>query len=94
MNKHALDSMPERRLKEQDIAEIIKLRGLGYRQAEIAEQLSVSQSAIQYQLTKVNARARRDGNDDTFVALLLGSGKGIGEVLNAGLLLTRLIGKK
>lgn len=94
MNNQPLYRMPERRLNEQDIAEIIKLRGLGYNQTEIAEQLSVSQSAIQYQLNKVNERARRDGNDDTFLAVLLGSGKGLGEVLNAGLLLTRLLGNK
>ena len=82
--------MSERRLTPQDLAQVVKLRGLGYSQAEIAEHLNVSQSAIQYQLTKINNRARNEGNDDTFLALVVGASLGIG----AGLLLAKLLEKK
>ena len=82
--------MSERRLTERDIAEIVKMRGLGYSQGEIAQQLSVSQSAVQYQLARINERAQSEGNDDVFLALLLGAGLGIG----AGLLLAKLFEKK
>ena len=81
--------MSERRLAPQDIAQIVKLRGLGYSQAEIAQHLNVSQSAIQYQLTRINERARNQGDDDTFLALVVGASLGIG----AGLLLAKLLEK-
>lgn len=70
--------MNEKRLNSQDIAMIVKLRGLGYSQAEIANDLGVSQSAIQYQLANINQRARKEGNDDVFLALLIGAGLGVG----------------
>lgn len=82
--------MFERRLTERNIAEIVKMRGLGYSQAEIAQRLSVSQSAVQYQLARINERARNEGDDDTFLALLIGASLGIG----AGLLLAKLLEKK
>lgn len=81
--------MVERRLTEREIAEIVKMRGLGYSQSEIARQLGVSQGAVQYQLAKINERAQKEGIDKTFLALLIGAGLGIG----AGLLLARLLEK-
>ncbi|MBU7027221.1 MAG: helix-turn-helix domain-containing protein [Theionarchaea archaeon] len=81
--------MIEKRLTPRDIAEIVKMRGLGYSQAEIAQQLGVSQSAIQYQLSKINERARNEGNDDTFLALIIGASLGIG----VGLLFAKLLEK-
>ncbi|VUT27649.1 MAG: hypothetical protein SYNGOMJ08_00196 [Candidatus Syntrophoarchaeum sp. GoM_oil] len=83
-------TMSERRLNEREIAEIVKMRGLGYNQLEIAQRLGVSQSAIQYQLSRINERARNEGDDDTFLALLIGAGLGVG----AGLLLAKLLEKK
>ena len=84
--------MSERRLTGRDIAEIVKMRGLGYNQAEIAQRLGVSQSAIQYQLARINERARKEGNEEnTFLALLIvGAGLGI----SAGLLLAKILEKK
>lgn len=79
--------MAERRLTERDIAEIVKMRGLGYSQSEIAHQLGVSQGAVQYQLAKINGRAQREGIDNTFLALLIGAGLAVG----AGLLLAKLL---
>ena len=78
------------RLRERGIAEIVKLRGLGYSQIEIAKQLGVSQSAVQYQLAKINRRARLEGNDDVFLALLVGASLGI----SAGLFLAKLLDQK
>ena len=80
----------ERRLNGQDIAEIVKMRGLGYKQAEIAQCLGVSQSAVQYQLSRINERARKEGNEDTFLALFIEAGLNIG----AGLLLAKILVKE
>lgn len=82
--------MGEQRLKEKDIGEIIKMRGLGYSQAEIAQHLGVSQSAVQYQLTRINERARKEGDDDTFLSFLAGAGLGI----SAGILLAKFLKDK
>ncbi|MCZ7401209.1 MAG: helix-turn-helix domain-containing protein [Candidatus Methanoperedens sp.] len=78
--------MPERRLTEKEIAEIIKMRGLGYSQEDIAQRLGVSQSAIQYQLARINKRAKKEGDDDTFNAILVGAG-----LIGAGILLAKLL---
>ena len=82
--------MSDRRLASKEIAQIVKMRGLGYSQSEIAKKLNVSQSAIQYQLQRIKKRAQKDGEDDTLFALLLGAGLGI----SAGLLLAKLFEKK
>ena len=82
--------MPEKRLSENDVAKIIQLRGLGYSQSEIACELGVSQSAIQYQLNRIKKRAQDQGDDETFWGLLVGAGIGLG----AGLLIAKLLEKK
>lgn len=79
--------MSDRRLTEREIAEIVKMRGLGYSQAEIAQEFGVSQSAIQYQLAKIKDRALKEGNDEVFTALVVGAGLGLG----AGLILAKLL---
>ena len=85
-----LQHVKEKRLSENDIAKIVQLRGLGYNQAEIAEELGVSQSAIQYQLNRIKKRAKDKGDDETFWTLLVGAGVGLG----AGLLIAKLLEKK
>ena len=82
--------MPEKRLSDKDIAEIVKMRGLGFSQSEIALRLGVRQSAIQYQLAKINERAQREGIDDVFLALIIGAGLGIA----AGLIIGKLLENK
>ena len=77
-------------LTGRDITEIVKMRGLGYNQTEIAQHLGVSQSAIQYQLARINERARKEGNDDTFLGLFVEAGGNIG----AGLLLAKILVKE
>ena len=79
-----------KRLTEKEIATIVKMRGLGYSQNEIAQKLGISQSAVQYQLSRINEKARSEGDDDVFLALLIGAGVAIG----AGLLLAKLFEKK
>jgi len=60
------------KLKPEDLGRIIVFRGLGYSQAEIAERLGVTASAIQYHLKKINERAREEGNTQTFIRLVFG----------------------
>ena len=82
--------MSRKQLTGRNIATIVMMRGLGYNQVEIASHLGVSQSAIQYQLTRINERARNEGDDDTFISLFIGAGLNIG----AGLLLAKILEKK
>lgn len=89
-NLHDISSMKPQRLTPKEIAQIVKMRGLGYSQAEIAEELGVSQSAIQYQLQRIKKRAQKEGGDDTLIALLMGAGLGI----SAGFILAKLFEKK
>jgi len=73
-------------LTETDIGEIVKLRGLGYSQKEIAERLGVSPATISYQLNRINEIAKRDGDDNTLLAFLFGAGLGllVASILNSG----------
>lgn len=64
-------------LETQD-GQIMKLRALGYSQAEIAEQLGITQSAISQRLTNIREKARTMQNDDkAFWYLLFGIGGAI-----------------
>ncbi len=64
-------------LETQD-GQIMKLRALGYSQAEIAEQLGITQSAISQRLTNIREKAKSMENDDkAFWYLLFGIGGAI-----------------
>ncbi|MGQ0771835.1 MAG: sigma factor-like helix-turn-helix DNA-binding protein [Nitrososphaerota archaeon] len=64
-------------LETQD-GQIMKLRALGYSQAEIAEQLGITQSAISQRLTNIREKAKNMQNDDkAFWYLLFGIGGAI-----------------
>ena len=76
-------------LTGRDIAEIVKMRGLGYNQSEIAQRLGVIQSAIQYQLARINERARKEGDDNVFISLLSESVLDVG----AGMLIAKILRK-
>ena len=65
--------MSQKRLTEKDILEIVKMRGLGYSQEDIGQRLGVRQSAVQYQLSRLNNRAETEGLDDVFLALIAGA---------------------
>ena len=59
-------------LTPKDIAELLKMRALGFNQAEIAEALNTSQQVIAYQLKKLKGQAKKKGTDEVFNAALIG----------------------
>ena len=54
------------------IAELLKMRALGFSQAEIAKALDTSQQVIAYQLKKLKEQATKEGTDEVFNAALIG----------------------
>ena len=54
------------------IAELLKLRALGWSQAEIAEKLETSQQVIGYHLKKLKKQSKEKGTDEVFNAALIG----------------------
>ena len=54
------------------IAELLKMRALGFSQAEIAKALDTSQQVIAYQLKKLKEQAKKKGTDEVFNAALIG----------------------
>jgi len=79
--------MADKRLSRRDISTMVKLRGLGYSQKEIAERLGVTQSAVQYQLKKLHNRARKENNDEVFMEVLLSGNLN----LAAGVIFSRMM---
>ena len=59
-------------LNAMQIAELLKMRALGFNQAEIAEALNTSQQVIAYQLRKLKDQAKKKGTDEVFNAALIG----------------------
>ena len=59
-------------LNAKQIAELLKMRALGFNQAEIAEALNTSQQVIAYQLKKLKDQAKKKGTDEVFNAALIG----------------------
>lgn len=60
-------------LNQDDIAMIIKLRGLGYQQQEIADEIGTSRKTIQNYLHKFKLQAKEADDLDVFYfSLLLG----------------------
>lgn len=53
---------------------IMKLRALGFTQAEIASRLGVSQPAVSQRLELIRRRAQNEDMDKLFWSLLLGAG--------------------
>ena len=68
------------RIDEKKIAQIAKLRALGYSQKEIADKLGISQTAVAYHLKKLKELSEKKGNDEAFniiLAALFGIGAGM-----------------
>jgi DNA-binding CsgD family transcriptional regulator len=59
-------------LGPKEIAELLKMRALGYSQAEIAEKLKTTQQNIAYHLKKLREKAEKNGTDEAFNAALIG----------------------
>ena len=71
-------------LTPEQVANMLKLRALGWSQAEIAEQLNVSQQTVAYNLKKLKEQSKRLGPDEVFnkaiLAGLAGAAAGVGLV--------------
>ena len=52
-------------------AEIMKLRGLGFSQEEIAKRLKIKQGVVQYKLRQLKKRAEEKGIDTVFFEQLV-----------------------
>ena len=63
---------PTMALNSKQIAELLKMRALGFNQAEIAEALNTSQQVIAYQLKKLKDQAKKKGTDEVFNSALIG----------------------
>ena len=59
-------------LTPNQIAQLLKLRALGWSQSEIAEILNTSQQVIGYQLKKLKQQSKEKGTDEVFNAVLIG----------------------
>ena len=59
-------------LDAKQIAELLKLRALGFNQEEIAQALETSQQVIAYQLKKLKEQAKTNGIDEVFNSALMG----------------------
>lgn len=60
-------------MNQNDIATIIKLRGLGYQQQEIADEISTSRKTVENYLHKFKLQAKEtDDIDSLYFSLLLG----------------------
>ena len=59
-------------LNPKELAELLKMRALGWSQTEIAEALGKSQQVIAYQLKKLKAESKKKGTDEVFNAALIG----------------------
>ena len=59
-------------LTPNQVFELLKLRALGWSQAEIAEKLNTSQQVIGYQLKKLKEQSKRKGADEVFNAVVIG----------------------
>jgi DNA-binding CsgD family transcriptional regulator len=59
-------------LGPKEIAELLKMRALGFSQAEIADKLKTTQQNIAYHLKKLREKAEKNGTDEAFNAALIG----------------------
>ena len=55
-----------------EIAEMLKLRALGWSQEEIAEAIGTSRQVIGYQLKKLKEESLKKGSNEVFQAALIG----------------------
>ena len=54
------------------LADLLKLRAIGWSQKDIAEAIGISQQVVAYQLKKLREASLKKGVDDVFSAALLG----------------------
>lgn len=61
-------------MNDEDKAEILVLRGLGYTQEEIAREIGVTKEAIDYHLGKFKERANKVGANRAYSEIMLLAG--------------------
>ena len=59
-------------LDAKQLADLLKLRAIGWSQKDIAEAIGISQQVVTYQLKKLKEASLKKGVDDVFSAALLG----------------------
>ena len=59
-------------LDAKQLADLLKLRAIGWSQKDIAEAMGISQQVVAYQLKKLKEASLKKGVDDVFSAALLG----------------------
>ena len=52
------------------LAQIVELRGLGYKHREIAKKLGLKETQVGYWLSQVRKEANERGNDPTYVRII------------------------
>ncbi|MBU4265623.1 MAG: sigma-70 region 4 domain-containing protein [Candidatus Altiarchaeota archaeon] len=52
------------------LAQIVELRGLGYKHREIAKKLGLKETQVSYWLGQVRKEANEKGNDPTYVKIM------------------------
>ncbi|MFL2956528.1 MAG: winged helix-turn-helix transcriptional regulator [Candidatus Thalassarchaeaceae archaeon] len=75
------------------LSELLKLRGIGWSQKEIAEKIGTSQQVVAYQLKKLKEDSLKGDPEDVFNRALVGGlavGAGIGA---AAMMLAQLLKK-
>ncbi len=80
-------------LTAKELADLLKMRALGWSQAEIAEALDKSQQVIAYQLKKLKKSADEKGIDEVFNSALIGGLAGAAAGIGVFALLEMLKGQ-
>jgi hypothetical protein len=82
-------------LDAKQLAELLKLRAIGWSQKDIAEAIGQSQQVVAYQLKKLKEQSMKDGVDNVFSAALLGGIAGAaGGFALAAMMFEQLTNKK
>ena len=74
-------------LNHEDIRQMVQMRGMGYTQQEIANELGISKKTVQVHLSRLKKQSKEtDDLDDLFWTILVGAG--------ALAIFSKLFGKK
>ena len=74
----------------EQVAKIVKLRALGWSQAEIAVEVGMSRQAVAYQLQRLKKESKTQHIDDLFAGVILGGMVGAAGGFLVGMLLDQL----
>ena len=74
----------------EQIAKIVKLRALGWSQAEISVEVGLSRQAVAYQLQRLKKESKKQNVDDVFASVILGGMVGAAGGFLIGMLLDQM----